>query len=70
VQEPLDNLSDDARIVHDDLLAHVDGPNRQPEAISESLDGRLTPGEVANALRELEAAQRAALAMGGWSVVT
>jgi hypothetical protein len=70
LQEPLDNLSNHARIVYGNLLAHVDGRNREPEAIAESLGGELTPGEVADALRELEVARRAAHAFGGWSVLT
>jgi hypothetical protein len=67
VQEPLDNLSSTARLVHGFL-------NRDPEAtlkleaISEGT--ALSAGEVADALRELERATRASETFGGWSVLT
>ncbi|MDA0179020.1 hypothetical protein OJ997_01840 [Solirubrobacter phytolaccae] len=69
MQEPLDNLSDDARTVYDFLAANG-GRNWQPEEISEGLGGELRPGEVADALRELDGARRADEAMGGWSILT
>lgn len=67
MQEPLDNLSADARQVHEFLALQV--TNKQPEEISEGLGEALTPGEVADALRELEDAMRAVPAMGGWSTL-
>jgi hypothetical protein len=69
MQEPLDNLSEDAQIVHADLEAHAE-ETRPLEAIVDSLGGRLRPGEVADALRELQAAQRASETFGGWSILT
>jgi hypothetical protein len=68
MQEPLDNLSENARVVYEDLDQNPD-ENRQPDAIAQSLGGQVTPGEVAHALRELQAAGRAAEAFGGWSIV-
>jgi hypothetical protein len=69
MQEPLDKLSVSAQLVYTDLEEHPE-ENRWPEAIAESLGGRLTPGQVADALRELEAAKRATVAMGGWSILS
>lgn len=69
MQEPLDNLSEHAQLVHADLQAHA-GETRPLEAIIDSLGGRLRPGEVADALRDLEAARRASETFGGWSVLT
>ena len=68
MQEPLDNLSLNAQLVHADLDAHPED-TRKLEAIVDSLGGEWTPGAVADALRELQAATRAAESFGGWSVV-
>lgn len=67
MQEPFDNLSRNAQIVHDDLSAYESG-TRKVEAIVESLDGKLSQSEVENALIELEWGKRAAKSFGGWSV--
>ena len=69
MQEPLDNLSQDARLVHMSLIDHPELTT--PEAIAAGPYGiqQLRPGGVANALRELEAAKRAVLSFGGWSVL-
>jgi hypothetical protein len=69
MQEPIDNLSDDAKIVHDSLTDHPDLTT--PEAIADGPYGleQLTPGQVGSALRELEAGSRAVETFGGWSVV-
>jgi predicted Rossmann fold nucleotide-binding protein DprA/Smf involved in DNA uptake len=66
MQEPLDNLSDNAQRVH----AYLDeDPDRTEklEVIARAVG--LTPGRTAEALRELEAGQRAVEAYGGWSVL-
>jgi hypothetical protein len=68
MQEPLENLSENARLVHADLDAHPE-ETRQAEEIASSIGGQLTLGEVVDALRELEAANRAAESFGGWSVL-
>lgn len=68
MQEPIDNLSRNAQIVHDDLVAHK-GETRKVEAIVDSLNGELTQSEVENALIELERGTRAAQTFGGWSVI-
>jgi hypothetical protein len=67
VQEPLDNLSEQARRVH----AYLEGdPDRTEhlEGIAEAVG--LSEGDTANALRELEAGKRAVETFGGWSVLT
>ena len=69
MQEPIDNLSDGAKIVHDSLIDH---PHlTTPEAIATGPYGpqQLSAGGVADALRELEAGGRAAESFAGWSVV-
>ena len=66
MQEPLDNLSPDAQRVHANLMEDPDS-TRPLEVIA--ADVGFTEGETANALRELQAAHRAAESFGGWSVV-
>ncbi len=66
MQEPLDNLSEEARNVH----AYLDAsPNSsyKLEAIAAAVG--LSDGQTAYALRELQAGQRAAETFGGWSVI-
>lgn len=67
MQEPLDNLSDDARRVHGNLAAD---PNATKKLDVIANEVGLTEGDTANALRELEAASRAVESMRGWSVLT
>jgi hypothetical protein len=66
MQEPLDNLSGNARRVHTYLMGMGDR-SETLEVIAESVG--LTPGETADALRELQAANRADETFGGWSVL-
>lgn len=69
MQEPLENLSADAQDVYAYLVVQTD--NKEVEEIAAELDGgRLRPGHVADAIRELEAGQRVDEAFGGWSVLT
>lgn len=69
MQEPLENLSADAQDVYAYLAVQTD--NKEVEEIAAELDGgRLRPGQVADAIRELEASQRVVEAFGGWSVLT
>lgn len=67
-QVPLDTLTASARLVHLDLEEHAEA-TRPVEAITESIGGGLSQGEVFDALRELQAATRAAETFGGWSIV-
>ena len=68
MQEPLENLSADAQDVYAFLAGRDE--NRELEEIAAELDeGRLRPGQVADAIRELEAGERISRAMGGWSVI-
>ncbi len=67
MQEPLDNLSDNARRVHENLATDPNATKRLEEIASEV---ELGEGDTANALRELEAGTRAAESFGGWSVLT
>jgi hypothetical protein len=68
LQEPLENLSADAQDVYAFLAEQAD--NKEVEEISAELDGgRLRPGQVADAIRELEAAERVSEAFGGWDVL-
>jgi hypothetical protein len=66
IQEPLENLSQNAQRVHACLATD---PNRTMslEEIADETGLRL--GETADALRGLEAATRAAESFGGWGVV-
>jgi hypothetical protein len=70
MQEPLDNLSQDARLVQMSLIDHPELTT--PEAIAGGEYGieQLSPGAVADALRELQAAGRAAESFGGWSILS
>jgi predicted Rossmann fold nucleotide-binding protein DprA/Smf involved in DNA uptake len=67
MQESLDNLSENARRVHVRL---EENPERteKAEVIAENVG--LTPGKTLDALRELQAANRAAETFGGWSILT
>jgi DNA-binding MarR family transcriptional regulator len=67
VQEPLENLSENARRVHAYL---AQDPNRTEKLEDIARSIRLTPGQTADALRELQAAERADETFGGWSVLT
>jgi predicted transcriptional regulator len=68
MQEPLENLSAEAQDVFAYLLEQDD--NMEVEEIAEGLDGgRLRPGQVADAIRELEAGERIIRAFGGWSII-
>jgi len=68
VQEPLENLSADAQDVYAFLAEQAD--NKEIEEIAAELDGgRLRPGQVADAIRELEAGQRVVRAFGGWDTL-
>jgi predicted Rossmann fold nucleotide-binding protein DprA/Smf involved in DNA uptake len=66
MQEPLDNLSEEARNAHAFLDAD---PNTSYKLEEIAKKVGLTEGQTANALRELNVAQRAAETFGGWSVV-
>jgi hypothetical protein len=66
MQEPLDNLSENAQRVHEYLDEDPERTERL-EAIAHAVG--LTTGRTADALRELEAGQRAAESFGGWSVL-
>lgn len=67
MQEPLENLSADAQDVYAFLAAQTE--NKEVEEIAAEFDGgRLRPGQVADAIRELEAGQWASEAFGGWAV--
>jgi DNA-binding Lrp family transcriptional regulator len=66
MQEPLENLSERARRVHDYLAKD---PDRTEELGVISAAIGLSEGETANALRELAAASRADESFGGWSVL-
>jgi DNA-binding MarR family transcriptional regulator len=66
VQEPLENLSQNAQRVHAYLL---EDPERTSELEEIAERVGLTQGETADALRGLEAATRAAESFGGWAVV-
>jgi hypothetical protein len=69
MQEPLENLSADAQDVYAYLAVQTD--NKEVEEIAAELDGgRLRPGQVADAIRELAVGQRVDEAFGGWSVLT
>lgn len=70
MQEPLENLSQDANLVHMSLTDHPE--LKTPEDIAGGPYGlqQLTAGQAARALRELEAASRAVESFGGWSVVS
>jgi hypothetical protein len=66
MQEPLDNLSEEARNIH----AYLDAdPERTEKVEVIAAAVGLSEGETANALRELDGASRAAEAFGGWSVL-
>lgn len=67
MQEPLDNLSGNARQVHENLAADPDA-TKQLDVIASEIG--MSEGETANALRELRAGQRAVESFGGWSVLT
>jgi hypothetical protein len=68
MQEPLENLSADAQDVYAFLAGQDD--NKEVEEIAAELDGgRLRPGQVADAIRELEAGERVSEAFGGWDVL-
>jgi DNA-binding MarR family transcriptional regulator len=66
VQEPLENLSKNAQRVHAYLM---ENPNRSTDLAGIAEQVGLTQGETADALRGLEAADRAAESLGGWSVL-
>jgi hypothetical protein len=68
MQEPLENLSENAQDIYA-FLAQQPG-NKELEEIAAELDGgRLRPGQIADAIRELEAGQRVVRAFGGWSTL-
>lgn len=68
MQEPLENLSENAQDVYAFLAEQ--STNKELEEIAAELDGgRLRPGQVADAIRELETGQRAVRAFGGWSAL-
>jgi hypothetical protein len=68
MQEPLENLSENAQDVYAFLAEQ--STNKELEEIAAELDGgRLRPGQVADAIRELEAGQRAIRTFGGWSAL-
>ena len=68
MQEPLENLSENAQDIYA-FLAQQSG-NKELEDIAAELDGgRLRPGQVGDAIRELEAGQRVVRAFGGWSTL-
>lgn len=66
MQEPLENPSANAQQVHAHLVAYPE-QDYSLEEIAAAAD--LREGEVANALRELDAAGWAGETFGGWSVV-
>ncbi len=68
MQRPLEDLSPNARLVHENLAADPES-TRSVDTITDSLDGQLTGQEVEDALGELQAAGRAAETFGGWSVL-
>ena len=69
MQQPLDNMSDAAKLAHRSLTDHPD--LKSPEAIAGGPYGvdQLNAGHIADGLRELEAGGRAAETFGGWSVL-
>jgi hypothetical protein len=69
MQEPLENMSDAARLAYASLRDHPE--LRTPEAISEGPYSvqQIGVGDIANGLRELEAGGRAAQTFGGWSIL-
>jgi hypothetical protein len=68
MQEPLENLSADAQDICA-FLARQDDNKELEEIAAELDDGRLRPGQVADALRELEAGQRVVEGFGGWDTL-
>lgn len=68
MQEPLENLSADAQDVYTFLTEQTD--NKEVEEIAAELDGgRLRPGQVADAIRELKMGQRVVEGFGGWDTL-
>jgi hypothetical protein len=66
MQEPLENLSQNAQRVHACLAAD---PNRTMSLEKIADETGLKPGETADALRGLEAATHAVESFGGWGVL-
>jgi|GEM_PF-4052833 len=66
VDERLDALSNDAKLVHAYLSATTGA--RESDEIADGLEGRLRLAEVAVAIRELEVAQLVARSDDYWSI--
>ena len=69
MRQPIDDLSDDAKIVHASLIDHPEFATAEAIAYGPYGLQQLSPKLVANALRELEEAGQATERFGSWSAV-
>jgi hypothetical protein len=70
VQEPLENMSEPAKLAYRSLTYHPE--LKTPEAIANGPEGvdQYDAGDIADGLRELEAGGHATKIFGGWSTLT